>query len=119
MNKVNTKAELRFEVDKADWLDEATRRKLKDICSSRMLATGELVLTSERTRSQQDNRQDCLHKLSGFISEAMKEPSEPTVAQQQTVRHHQRVHAQHVKLAKQMRAVKKGTRQLGRDAQAW
>lgn len=52
MNKVNTKVDMRLRLDAAAWLDEEVREALKRMEKKRINKEGELVLQSQRTRSQ-------------------------------------------------------------------
>lgn len=52
VNKVNTKVDMRLRLDAAAWLDEEVREALKRMEKKRINKEGELVLQSQRTRSQ-------------------------------------------------------------------
>ncbi len=52
VNKVNTKAELRFDVDAADWMPLDVRTAFKRIHAGRINKAGECVIASSVTRSQ-------------------------------------------------------------------
>ncbi|XP_029954700.1 peptidyl-tRNA hydrolase ICT1, mitochondrial-like [Salarias fasciatus] len=78
VNKVNTKAEVRFHVRTADWLPEDVRLKILEKNKNRINKAGELLVTSELSRSQQRNLTDCVEKISAIITEASEKPHEPT-----------------------------------------
>ncbi|KAM6951483.1 large ribosomal subunit protein mL62 [Aplochiton taeniatus] len=78
VNKVSTKAEVRFHVNTADWIPEDVRQKIIAMNRSRVNKAGELLVTSELSRSQQRNLRDCIKKISNIIVEASKKPPEPT-----------------------------------------
>ncbi|XP_038127604.1 peptidyl-tRNA hydrolase ICT1, mitochondrial [Cyprinodon tularosa] len=78
VNKVSTKAEVRFHVYTADWIPEAVRLKVIEQNKNRITKAGELVVTSEVSRSQQRNLSDCLQKISAIIAEASRRPPEPS-----------------------------------------
>ncbi|RVE59237.1 hypothetical protein OJAV_G00186320 [Oryzias javanicus] len=78
VNKVNTKAEVRFHVHTADWIPEDVRLKLIEQNRNRMNKAGELLVSSELSRSQHRNLCDCLQKISTIIAEASEKPREPT-----------------------------------------
>ncbi|KAJ8264142.1 hypothetical protein GJAV_G00145700 [Gymnothorax javanicus] len=86
VNKVNTKAEIRFHVQTADWIPEEARSKILKSNKSRINKAGELLVTSEVSRSQQRNFEDCLKKISDIIKEANQKPHEPT-AEDNALRH--------------------------------
>lgn len=75
VNKVNTKADVRLQVFN-DWLPHWVAARLMVMQQNRVNADGELVVTSERSRTQQANIDDCLRKLQAFIDEAAKLPKE-------------------------------------------
>ena len=74
MNKVNTKAELRFSVDDADWLDDHTKARLRVRSASFISKEGELVLTSQRHRTQAANVEDAFAKLHEMVADAATIP---------------------------------------------
>ncbi|KAL6094628.1 mrpl58 [Pungitius sinensis] len=78
VNKVSTKAEVRFHVLTADWIPEDVRRNVFEKNKNRINKAGELLVTSELSRSQQRNLSDCIHKISAILAEASQKPCEPT-----------------------------------------
>jgi protein subunit release factor B len=74
VNKVETKVEVRFVLQDADWIPSRVRRRLKTIARSRMNEEGELIVTSERSRSREQNIEDCIRKLGKLIEEASRVP---------------------------------------------
>ncbi|KAK2885076.1 peptidyl-tRNA hydrolase ICT1, mitochondrial [Channa argus] len=78
VNKVSTKTEVRFHVQTADWIPEEVRQKIFEKNKNRINKAGELLVTSELSRSQQRNLSDCIQKISAIIAEASKKPHEPT-----------------------------------------
>ena len=52
VNKVSTKADLRLNVFDAEWLPEEVRMALLDMEANRVNSAGELVVQSDRTRTQ-------------------------------------------------------------------
>ncbi|KAM6896896.1 large ribosomal subunit protein mL62 [Xenentodon cancila] len=78
VNKVSTKAEVRFHVHTADWISEGVRQKILEKNKNRINKAGELLVTSEMSRSQQRNLSDCIQKISAIIAEASEKPHEPT-----------------------------------------
>ncbi|XP_075889888.1 large ribosomal subunit protein mL62 isoform X3 [Nelusetta ayraudi] len=71
VNKVSSKAEVRFHVDTADWIPEDNKNRINKV--------GELLVTSELSRSQQRNLSNCIQKISDIIAEASEKPHEPSV----------------------------------------
>ncbi|KAG7263299.1 hypothetical protein CRUP_016483, partial [Coryphaenoides rupestris] len=78
VNKVNTKAEIRFHVQTADWIPEDVRQKILELSKNRINKAGELLVTSELSRSQRRNLQDCVQKIAALIAEASVRPPEPS-----------------------------------------
>jgi peptidyl-tRNA hydrolase ICT1 len=74
VNKVNTKAELRFNIASADWLDSHTKGRLLRICRNNINNDGELVITSQRLRTQEGNLEDAFAKLHEVVKEAASIP---------------------------------------------
>ena len=50
VNKLNTKAEVRFHVASADWLDQDVRERLAQYQSNKISKEGELIITSQEHR---------------------------------------------------------------------
>lgn len=63
VNKVNSKAVLRWQATKSPSLPEAVRSRFLAKYGSRLTGDGELLITSERYRDQPRNIDDCLEKL--------------------------------------------------------
>ncbi len=70
VNKVNTKALLRWPVATSPSLPEAVRRRMLTKCHRRITVEGDLLVTSQRFRDAGRNAADCLEKLRGMIAEA-------------------------------------------------
>ncbi|XP_056153633.1 peptidyl-tRNA hydrolase ICT1, mitochondrial [Lampris incognitus] len=78
VNKVSTKAEVRFHVQTADWIPEDVRQKVLEKNKNRINKAGELLVTSELSRNQQRNLADCIQKVSDILAQASEKPYEPT-----------------------------------------
>ncbi|KAL4141818.1 hypothetical protein QTP88_004377 [Uroleucon formosanum] len=72
VNKVNTKVDLRFKVESAQWLNDEVRQKLIDINQNKLTKEGYLVIRSEKTRSQQLNLADAIERLRSLIWKAVE-----------------------------------------------
>lgn len=72
VNKVATAVQLRVDVY-ALRLPVAVFHRLKQLAGSRMTASGELVLTARRFRTQEANREDARARLLDLIGEAQRE----------------------------------------------
>ncbi len=74
VNKVNTKATLRWEVARSQSLPEDVRARFLERYRRRITADGELMLTSQRFRDQGRNVADCLEKLRGMLAAVARPP---------------------------------------------
>ena len=78
VNKVSTKAELCFDIRKADWIPTKVRNRL--VIDN---ASGKFIIKSDRFRTQEDNKQDCLVKAIEILkSFAQKMAPRPTSKEQ-------------------------------------
>ncbi|RUO96347.1 hypothetical protein BC936DRAFT_142179 [Jimgerdemannia flammicorona] len=77
VNKVSTKVDLRFKLASATWIPEYPRSRLAQQNASRLNKLGEYIVTSDRTRTQRGNIEDCIDKLYREIREAAEVPKEP------------------------------------------
>jgi len=50
VNKLNTKAEIRFKVSEAEWMSEEVRRRLEEQQKNRINKDGELIISSQEHR---------------------------------------------------------------------
>jgi ribosome-associated protein len=74
VNKVASKAVLRWNVIASPNLPEEVKSRLLIQQRGRMTNEGELVITSQLFRDQEKNRHDCLEKLRAFILQATVVP---------------------------------------------
>ena len=74
VNKVNSKARLRWPVKDSPSLDEAVKRRFLAKNARRLTSEGELIITSQRYRDQPKNVADCLEKLRELLLEAASPP---------------------------------------------
>ena len=74
VNKVNTQAQLRFNLNDCPELNYHVKNRLRRIAAQYLLANGDLLITSQQHRSQGTNRQDCLDKLADLIRKALVRP---------------------------------------------
>ena len=74
VNKVASKAVLRWDLAASPSLPEEVKQRLRTRQRRRITAEGELILNSQRYRDQERNRQDCLDKLRELIAQAAVRP---------------------------------------------
>ena len=76
VNKVNTKAVLRWPVGDSTALPEGVKQRFLTKYKNRIAQNGDLLLTSQRYRDQPKNIADCEEKLRKLI-EAVEKPPVP------------------------------------------
>ena len=76
VNKVSTKAEVRFVIGDAEWLPPEASARLRQQQQSRVNKRDELVVQSDGTRSQHKNLRECIDKVQQMVDEACVEPKE-------------------------------------------
>lgn len=74
VNKVSTKAVLRWDVTKSGSLPDAVRQRFLRKFGNRVTVEGDLVLSCEAHRTQRRNVAECLEKLRGMLLEAATPP---------------------------------------------
>ncbi|CAB4279653.1 unnamed protein product [Prunus armeniaca] len=85
VNKVNTKVDMRFNVQKAYWLSEWIRERILQMEKNRINKDGELVISSTKTRTQKGNIEDALEKLQAIIDAASYVPPPPSEEQKKKI----------------------------------
>ncbi|MEM7812495.1 MAG: alternative ribosome rescue aminoacyl-tRNA hydrolase ArfB [Planctomycetota bacterium] len=83
VNKVATKAVLRWNVTASASLPEGLRRRVAERLASRLTKAGELILEGDRYRDQARNRADVRDRLRAIVRDAMtvpkaRRPTRPT-----------------------------------------
>jgi ribosome-associated protein len=78
VNKVASKAVLRWNVSATLSLPDAVKERLQRQLASRLTTTGDLIVTSQRYRDQDKNRTDCLDKLAALVHAATIVPKTRT-----------------------------------------
>jgi ribosome-associated protein len=74
VNKVASAVQLRFDVRRSPSLPQSVRERLERLGGSRITQDGVLVITAQRFRSQERNRQDALARLIALIRRAATPP---------------------------------------------
>jgi ribosome-associated protein len=83
VNKVATAVELRFDVAGSPSLPEAVRTRLLAKRDRRVTGDGVLVLSAQRFRTQERNREDARERLAHFIETGLHAPT-PRIATKPT-----------------------------------
>jgi ribosome-associated protein len=74
VNKVASKVLLRWNVDASPGVVEDVKARLRHLYPGQITTEGDLLITSQLTRDQGRNREDCLEKLRGMLSRAAAVP---------------------------------------------
>jgi ribosome-associated protein len=74
VNKVNTKAVLRWKIRESRALAEAHRDRILARLATKLTTDGELVIASDRFRDQKRNKEDCIEKLVELLERAAAVP---------------------------------------------
>jgi ribosome-associated protein len=75
VNKVASKAILRFHLEVSPSLPESIKLRLKALYPSYTTLEGHFLISSQKYRDQERNREDCLSKLAEMIRRAAKPPT--------------------------------------------
>ncbi len=91
VNKVNSKAVLRWNLLTSLSLTEMMRARLLSKLGPKLTSEGEIVLSSDRFRDQWRNREDCLEKLRICLASAaeipkMRKKTKPSKSSQRRVK---------------------------------
>jgi ribosome-associated protein len=84
VNKVSTAVQLRFDLAKMPCLAGEVRERLERLAGRRLTLNGEIVITANRHRTQERNRQDAIERLVDMIRQAAvlpikRRPTRPTL----------------------------------------
>jgi ribosome-associated protein len=74
VNKVASKAVLRWNVASTPSLPEDVKTRFLERHRSRITTEGDILVTGQRYRDQEKNREDCLEKLKALVLEALFVP---------------------------------------------
>jgi ribosome-associated protein len=74
VNKVATKAELRFHVDSSEVLSEEEKNRLKAKLANQITSEGFLLVVSQSERSQLANKEECVRKFYELVRQALAKP---------------------------------------------
>jgi len=85
VNKVSTAVQLRLDLARTRSLPADVRERVAKLAGNRLTKDGVLVITAQRHRTQERNRQDALDRLVALIRRAVppptpRRPTKPTAA---------------------------------------
>jgi ribosome-associated protein len=72
VNKVNTRIELRFNVEQSEVLTTEEKQILTEKLANRISVAGEIVMRSSVERSQLQNKEDVCHRFLELIAKALR-----------------------------------------------
>lgn len=103
VNKVNSKAVLRWNLVASTSVPAFLKARIYSRLAPRLTKSGELILTSDRTRDQQRNREDCLEKLAKLLAAAAEAPrvrkkTKPSRSSVTRAKNSKRMHSEKKKL---------------------
>ncbi len=75
VNKVASRAALRFNLAQSSVLPPAVKERLRLLAGSRLTLRGQILLTSDRYRDQGRNLADCRRRLASLIRRAWTPPT--------------------------------------------
>ncbi len=77
VNKVETAVQLRFDVRNSPSLPDPVRLRLERLAGRRLTKDGVLVISAQRHRTRERNREDAMERLLTLIREAAAPPPPP------------------------------------------
>ncbi len=110
VNKVSSKAVLKFNILQTSILDDEAKERAQKLFVTRINELGEIVIMSERFRDQPRNKADCLAKLHDILLKASERPkvrkkTKPTKSSQKRRLEHKKQHSEK-KRSRQSKAYK-------------
>eukprot|EP00238_Polyblepharides_amylifera_P012475 CAMPEP_0196581372 /NCGR_PEP_ID=MMETSP1081-20130531/33840_1 /TAXON_ID=36882 /ORGANISM="Pyramimonas amylifera, Strain CCMP720" /LENGTH=240 /DNA_ID=CAMNT_0041901579 /DNA_START=96 /DNA_END=818 /DNA_ORIENTATION=- len=116
VNKVNTKADMRLDFMKVNFLPDWVKENIMEMHANRINNEGFVVINSTRHRTQKKNFEDALEKMQTLIDDAAKPPTGPSAAKIKRVEKLARKANQKRLEQKKKHSDKKGSR---RDKGKW
>ena len=89
VNKVESAVQLRFDARRSPNIPEDVRPRLEKLAGHRLTQDGVIIITAQRFRMRERNREDALERLLALIREAAvpppppRRPTRPTLASRQ------------------------------------
>lgn len=116
VNKVNTKVDMRLDLAKSSaWVPQWVLGRIQSKFANRINAGGELVVTSERHRTQKQNIEDALAKMQAILDDCSALPKQASAAQKNKMKK-MKVKAKERRMGdKKALAKKKGSRRAPID----
>eukprot|EP00826_Nyctotherus_ovalis_P055816 TRINITY_DN7454_c0_g3_i1.p1 TRINITY_DN7454_c0_g3~~TRINITY_DN7454_c0_g3_i1.p1 ORF type:complete len:158 (+),score=42.02 TRINITY_DN7454_c0_g3_i1:113-586(+) len=74
VNKTNSKAEIRFNINSCKWLPEDVKKRFYNAYRNKITKSGDYVVTSDKHREQERNLKSAIAKLQEVVDEVEEEP---------------------------------------------
>ncbi|VAW20040.1 Hypothetical protein YaeJ with similarity to translation release factor [hydrothermal vent metagenome] len=74
VNKVNTRIELRFDINKSKLLSGPEKEAILKMPGNKINQAGELIIVSQSSRSQLKNKEECITKFYRLLAKALEKP---------------------------------------------
>lgn len=74
VNKVNSKVMLRWNIKNSNFISDEQKELLQKKLASYITTEGDLMLTSQESRSQLDNKENVIAKLDSLLKKAFTKP---------------------------------------------
>lgn len=103
VNKLSTKAILRWSVERSPSLPRDVRERFLARYRRRITREGELVLSSQRFRDQGRNVADCIEKLRGMLEEVARPPAKRKATKPTRAAREKRLKEKHIQSEKKRR----------------
>ncbi|VDN84910.1 unnamed protein product [Brugia pahangi] len=71
--KMNTKCQIRFNLNEADWLSPEIKEVFRKRFVRLLSKQNDVVISSDKSRIQAENQEDCFEKLQALLTECNKE----------------------------------------------
>jgi len=97
VNKVESAVQLRYDLGRARFLDEASRRRLKALAGRKLNRDGVLIITAHRFRSQERNREDARARLLELLAQAALAPKPRRATRPSRTSREKRLTAKHAR----------------------
>jgi ribosome-associated protein len=99
VNKVSTSVQLRFDVRNSPSLDPEVKERLIKLAGKRITDEGILIITAQRYRTQEKNREDVVNRLRNLTEKATRTPlvrkqTKPSRTSQEKRLQRKRIHSQ-------------------------
>ena len=97
VNKVESAVQLRYDLTRARFLDDAMRRRLKTLAGRKLNNAGVLIITANRFRMQERNRADARSRLLDLLAQAALAPKPRRATRPSRTSREKRLSAKHAR----------------------